>query len=135
DTDDGSVVKVFSQRLCDADANAVLTEMVSGLEAHESPPQGLFLVGSGVEVGSFQSRLQDLVSMPVIASLEPQLALPRGAALASASTPRFDTTTIGLAYSQDPGETVIHPTALAEIATEFLGRNDISTDAGIGASS
>src|SRR5262245_22043893 len=37
--------------------------------------------------------------------LEPQLALPRGAALASAKAPRFDTSTIGLAYSQDPDGT------------------------------
>jgi hypothetical protein len=135
ETADGSVLKVLSQRLHDADPIVVLTKMTSSLEAQDSPPHGIFLVGSGVDVASVKSRLQDLVSVPVVASLEPQLALPRGAALASANAPRFDTTTIGLAYSQDPGETVIHPMALAAEATEFLGRNDVSTDADIGSSS
>src|SRR5689334_22912706 len=102
DTDDGSVVKVLSQSLHDADAIAVLTEMVTRLETQESVPEGLFVVGSTVDVTSVKSQLQDAVSMPVIAPDEAQLALARGAALASANAPRFDTTTIGLAYSQDP---------------------------------
>ena len=62
---------------------------------------------------------------------EPQLALPRGAALASASAPRFDTSTVGLAYSQDPATgdaSVVYPLALAGDATTFLGHADASTD-------
>jgi hypothetical protein len=101
ETADGSVVNVLSESLHDADAIAVLTEMVTGIEAQESVPQGMFVVGSSVDVTSVKSHLQDLVSMPVIAPEEAQLALARGAALASANTPRFDTSTIGLAYSQD----------------------------------
>jgi hypothetical protein len=120
---------VLSQSLQSADAIAVLSEMVAGLEAEKSLPQGMFVVGSGVDVTSVKSALQDLVSVPVIAPIEPQLALPRGAALASANAPRFDTSTIGLAYSQDPGETVLHPMAVADDATEILGRDDASTDA------
>ena len=54
--------------------------------------------------------------------------MARGAALASASAPRYDTTTIGLAYSQDPGDTVLHPLALADDTTMFLGHDDISPD-------
>src|SRR6478752_7525909 len=100
ETADGSVVRVLSESLHDAGAIAVLTEMVTGLEAQESVPQGMFVVGSGVDVTSVKSLLLDLVSMPVIAPEEPQLALARGAALASANTPRFDTSTVGLAYSQ-----------------------------------
>jgi hypothetical protein len=101
ETADGSVVKVLSQSLHSADAVAVLTEMVVGLEFEKSMPQGMFVVGSGVDVSSVKSRLHDLVSMPIIAPEEPQLALARGAALASANAPRFDTSTVGLAYSQD----------------------------------
>ena len=67
--------------------------------------------------------------MPVIAPEEPQLALARGAALASANAPRYDTSTIGLAYSQDPDGTTVYPLALADDATAFLGPADASTDA------
>ena len=49
-TDDGSVVKVLSRDLHDSDAMAVLTEMAAAVESAESPPQGLFIVGSGVDV-------------------------------------------------------------------------------------
>ena len=64
--------------------------------------------------------------MPVIAPEEPQLALARGAALASANAPRYDTSTIGLAYSQDPDGTTVYPLALADDATTFLGHADAS---------
>ena len=67
--------------------------------------------------------------MPVIAPEEPQLALARGAALASANAPRYDTSTIGLAYSQDPDGTTVYPMALADDATTFLGHADASPDA------
>ena len=95
--------------------------MVTSLEGQESAAQGMFVVGSGVDVTAVKARLADLVSVPVIAPEEPQLALARGAALASASAPRYDTSTIGLAYSQDPGATTVHPMALADDATTFLG--------------
>ena len=103
ETADGSVMRVLSQSqsLHSADAIAELAEMVAGLEAENVLPQGMFVVGSDVDVTSVKTSLRDLVSVPVIAPMEPQLALPRGAALASASAPRFDTSTIGLAYSQE----------------------------------
>ena len=66
--------------------------------------------------------------MPVIAPEEPQLALARGAALASANAPRYDTSTVGLAYSQDPDGTTVYPLALADDATTFLGDADSSPD-------
>jgi hypothetical protein len=131
ETAEGSVMRVLSQKqsLDGADAIAVLAEMVASLEAEDSAPQGMFVVGSNVDVTPVKTALQDLVSVPVIAPMEPQLALPRGAALASASAPRFDTSTIGLAYSQELGATMVHPMALANDATEFRGRDDASTDA------
>ena len=128
ETVDGSVVKVLSQSLPDADAIAVLTEMVTSLQTEESMPQGLYVVGAGVDVTAVKAHLKDLVSVPVIAPEEPQLALARGAALASASAPRYDTTTIGLAYSQVPDDTVLHPLALADDTTMFLGHDDTSPD-------
>ena len=128
ETADGSVVKVLSQSLHDGDAIAVVAEMVTSLEVQESVAQGLFVVGSGVDVTAVKAHLQDLVSVPVIAPEEPQLALARGAALASASAPRYDTSTIGLAYSQDPDGTTVYPISLADDATTFLGHADASPD-------
>jgi hypothetical protein len=134
ETVDGSVVKVLSQGLHGADALAVLTEMVTLLRAEKSMPQGIFVVGSGVDVTAVNAQLKDLVSVPVNAPEEPQLALARGAALASANAPRFDASTVGLAYSQDPDETTVHPMALADDVTAFLGDADAAPDTAVIAS-
>ncbi len=128
ETPDGSVVKVLSQGLHGADTIAVLTEMVTSLEAEKSMPQGMFVVGSNVDVTAVKAHLKDLVSVPVIAPEEPQLALARGAALASANAPRFDASTVGLAYSQDLDGTTAYTLALADDATTFLGHADSSLD-------
>jgi len=128
ETADGSVVKVLSQGLHSADAIAVLTEMVTSLQAEKSMPQGMFVVGSNVDVTAVKAHLKDLVSVPVIAPEEPELALARGAALASANAPRFDASTVGLAYSLDPDETTVYPRALADDATTFLGHADSFLD-------
>ncbi len=101
-TGDGSVVKVLSRSLHSEDAMAVLTEMAAAVDAQESAPQGMFVVGSGVDVTSVKSHLENLISLPVSAPDEPEIALARGAALASAHAPAFEATTTGLAYSQDP---------------------------------
>jgi hypothetical protein len=123
ETADGSVVKVLSQSLHGEDATAVVAEMVNSLEVQESVAQGLFVVGSGVDVTAVKAHLKDLVSVPVIAPEEPQLALARGAALASANAPRYDASTAGLAYSQDPDGTT------AQTMAALLGHDDASPDA------
>ncbi len=128
ETADGSVVKVLSQSLHGEDAIAVVAEMVTDLDVQDSVAQGLFVVGSGVDVTAVKAHLKDLVSVPVIAPEEPQLALARGAALASANAPRYDTSTVGLAYSQDPDGTTVYPMALADDATTFLGHDNASPD-------
>jgi hypothetical protein len=128
ETADGSVVKVLSQGLHGADTIAVVAEMVTDLDFQDSVAQGLFVVGSGVDVTAVKAHLKDLVSVPVIAPEEPELALARGAALASANAPRYDTSTVGLAYSQDPDGTTVYPLALAGDATTFLGDADSSPD-------
>ena len=129
ETVDGSVVKVLSQSLPGEDAIAVVAEMVTDLDVQDSVAQGLFVVGSGVDVTAVKAHLQDLVPVPVIAPEEPRLALARGAALASATAPRYDTTTVGLAYSQVPDETTVYPLAVAGDATTFLGHANASPDA------
>ena len=128
ETADGSVMRVLSQGLHSTDTIAVLTEMVTSLQAEKSMPQGMFIVGSGVDVTAVKAHLKDVVSVPVIAPEEPQLALARGAALASANAPRYDTSTVGLAYSQDPDGTTVYPLALSDDATTFLGDAASSAD-------
>ncbi|MGW4096375.1 DUF7159 family protein [Mycobacterium sp. NPDC004974] len=119
-TDDGSVVKVLSRSLHSADAMAVLTDMAAAVDAADSAPQGMFVLGSGVDVASVKAHLEPLVSLPVSAPDEPEMALARGAALASANAPAFEATTVGLAYSQDPdGSTAGSAYALAGLATEM----------------
>ena len=135
ETTDGSIVKVLSRSLHSDDAMAVLTEMAASLEAHESRPEGMFVVGSGVDVTSVKSHLKDLVSLAISAPEQPELALARGAALASANTPRFDASTVGLAYSQEPedGTTAgaANPAGLAGAAAQLaaVGHDGASLDA------
>ncbi|MGV0746254.1 DUF7159 family protein [Mycolicibacterium sp. XJ870] len=129
-TDDGSVVKVLDRSLHSTDAMAVLTEMVAAVDAQDSAPQGMFVVGSGVDVSSVKAHLENLVSMPVSAPDEPELALTRGAALASANAPAFEATTVGLAYSQDPDGTTAGSAyaGLAGLATQMAPVGDDLVD-------
>ncbi len=103
-TDDGTVTKVLTRSLHSTDAMAVLTEMAAAVAAQDSPPQGMFVVGSGVDVSEVKAHLGRLLSVPISAPEEPELALARGAALASAHAPAFEASTVGLAYSQDPDD-------------------------------
>ena len=105
-TDDGSVVKVLSRTPAQRTTRwRVLTEMAAAVDAQDAPPQGMFVVGSGVDVCSVKEHLEHLVSLPVSAPDEPELALARGAALAAANAPALEASTVGLAYSQDPDGT------------------------------
>lgn len=128
--DDGSIVKVLSTNLHSSDAMAVLGEMAAAVEAQPTPPQGMFVVGSGVDIGAVKQHLQSIVSLPVNAPEESGLALARGAAIAAANSPIYDATTAGLAYSQDPDG----PTAgneyvgLANAATELRPADAYSDD-------
>ncbi len=132
-TDDGSVVKVLSRDLHDADAMAVLTEMATSVESAASPPEGLFIVGSGVDAAAVKAHLENLVALPISAPDEPELALARGAALASAHAPEMEASTAGLAYSKDHDGTTAAsaypelagaPTQMAGVATQMAPVRD-----------
>jgi hypothetical protein len=101
-TIDGSTVTVLTRSLHGADAMAVFTEMATTLETRVPRPDGMFLVGSRVDVSAVKSHLEQHVSIPVHAPDQPELALARGAALAAANAPRIDASTAALAYSHDP---------------------------------
>ncbi len=118
DSADGSIVGVQRQPMRSADTPV---EMVTALTALGSRPDGLFVVGNGVDVTALTPRLETATSLPVGAPAEPESALARGAALASANTPLFTSSTIAIAYAQDPDPEwtttqVVDPYAIARDA-------------------
>ncbi|MCW2663124.1 MAG: hypothetical protein JWP83_4276, partial [Mycobacterium sp.] len=106
ETSDGSIGHVYKQQIYAEsydDAITQLSGMVAGLEKTELAPDGLFLVGSGVDIAPIKPALESVTSLDVSAPEEPETALARGAALASANAPLFASSTAALAYAQDPG--------------------------------
>ncbi|MDA3638916.1 hypothetical protein PFJ02_20230 [Mycobacterium xenopi] len=104
-----------------ADA-AELTSMVCGLESLESRPQGVFIVGCGVDVVPIKQRLEEATTLPVSVPEEPDTALARGAALASANAPLFASSTAALAYAQDPGTGEVDQYAVAPTYLDVSGQ-------------
>ncbi len=111
---DGSIVDVRRQPLPADDEAAVaqLATMVSHAETLETRPDGVFVVGSGIDIPLIKPALEAATSLPLSAPEEPETALARGAALASAHAPLFSSSTAALAYAQDPGTGAINPFAL-----------------------
>src|SRR3984893_3040850 len=113
-TADGSITDVHRQPLPPgSDPIAELSAMASGAEALETRPDGLFVVGSGVDIAPIKAQLEAATALTVNAPEEPETALARGAALASANAPLFSSSTAALAYAQDPGTGAITPYAVA----------------------
>jgi hypothetical protein len=115
DTSDGSIADVRRQTLPEDDDEALtkLAAMVSDVEALEARPEGVFVIGSGVDIPQIKPALEAATSLPVSAPEEPATALARGAALASANAPLFASSTAALAYAQDPGTGAVDPYAVA----------------------
>ncbi|OOK69259.1 hypothetical protein BZL30_6990 [Mycobacterium kansasii] len=113
DVTDGSIVDLHRQSL--GAHNAVSTElapMVSGLDAAGSRADGVFLIGCGVDIVPVKPALEAATSLVVSVPEEPDMALARGAALASANAPLFVSSTAALAYALDPGTGEVNPRAL-----------------------
>ena len=130
-TDDGSVVKVLSRTLHDDDAMAVLTEMAAAVDTQDSPPQGMFVVGSGVDVSSVKAHLSTWSPAGQRAGGTRTRARPRCGA-GSANAPALEASTVGLAYSQDPDGTTagsVYP-GLSNAATQLapVGRAALVVD-------
>ncbi len=87
DTSDGTVTDVRRHPLPDSDsaALATLTAMVSGAESMKARPDGLFLVGSEVDIPSIKPTLEAATALSVTTPEEPEMALARGASLAAAN--------------------------------------------------
>lgn len=112
---DGSIAEVQRVALPSDDAAAVgeLTRLAAQAGRLSSRPDGLFVVGSGVNVGLVKPELDAVSAIPVSVPEEPETALARGAALASAHAPLFDSSTSALAWARDPGTGVIDPDLVA----------------------
>jgi len=119
ETSDGSIVDLYREQIYAEsydEATAQLTGMISGLEELEWGPGGLFLIGSGVDIAPIKPALESATSLAVSAPEEPEMALARGAALASANAPTFASSTAALAYAQDPGTGAVD----AYVVPEYL---------------
>jgi uncharacterized membrane protein YgcG len=105
DTTDGSITDVQREQLPDDDDQAVATlvSMVSAAEALDERPEGLLVVGSGVDIPLIKPALEEATSLPLSVPEQPAAALARGAALASANAPLFASSTAAQAYALDPG--------------------------------
>ena len=115
DTADGSISEVRRTVLADDEDEALarLVEMVSSAQALEARPQGVVVVGSGVDIPLIKPALEAATSLELSVPEEPEMALARGAALASANAPLFVSSTAALAYALDPGTGEVDPLALA----------------------
>ncbi len=104
DTADGSIADVRQKPLPrrDGAALAQLAEMVAGAESMRARPDGVFLVGSGVDIPSIKPALEAATSLSVTAPEEPEMALARGAALASANQQLGAPSTVAMPYVEDP---------------------------------
>ncbi|WP_415623393.1 hypothetical protein [Mycobacterium simiae] len=113
DTADGSVDDVHTEPL-DAEwgpmVTAELVALVADLDDWPTPPGGLFVVGADVDVTGMGRCLGEATSLVVNMPEEPETALARGAALASAHALASPTT--AMAYAQDPGTGAVDASAL-----------------------
>jgi hypothetical protein len=113
DTSDGSIIDVQREELPDDDdaAVAALINLVSVAEGLEDQPEGVLVVGSGVDIPLIKPALEEATSLPLTVPEQPETALARGAALASANAPLFASSTAAQAYALDPGTGSVNPHA------------------------
>ncbi|MCV7092258.1 DUF7159 family protein [Mycobacterium interjectum] len=104
ETADGSIADVQQKPLPHRDEAAIaeLAAMVSGAESMRARPDGVFLVGSGVDIPSIKPALEAATSLSVTAPEEPEMALARGAALASANQQLGAPSTVAMPYVAGP---------------------------------
>src|SRR5437660_11811496 len=104
-------------------------QMVAGLDQLPTHPDGLFVLGSGVDIAPIRAQLQEATSLSVSAPEEPETALARGAALASANAPLFASSTAALAYAQDPGTGAVDAFGLPEYIHAAGGDDEVAYSA------
>jgi hypothetical protein len=103
--------------------------MVAGLDARDSRADGVFIVGCGVDIVGIKTALEAATALVVSAPEEPDMALARGAALASANAPLFASSTAALAYALDPGTGELNPGVLSPTYLDVSGNADLGAGA------
>ncbi|MGE2818278.1 DUF7159 family protein, partial [Mycobacterium heidelbergense] len=133
---DGSIVELHRRALAGAGepgrrhaVAAELAAMVAGLDPTGPRADGVFIVGCGVDIVGIKTVLDAATALDVIAPEEPDMALARGAALASANAPLFASSTAALAYALDPGTGELNPGALAPTYLDVSGNAALGADA------
>ena len=139
DVADGSIVDLHrqpvevrpgaSQRAIEGAIAAQLATMLAGLHARKSRADGVFLIGCGTDIVPIKPALEAVTALDVIAPEEPDMALARGAALASANAPLFASSTAALAYALDPGTGEMSPRALGPTYLDVSANADLGEDA------
>ncbi len=130
DSVDRSVVEVANRDLQKADTSFVLAEMLTSFSVEG--PQGLFVVDSTGRIPAIKPCIEGATSLPTTFPEEPAWALARGSALAAAAAPRFEASTQGFAYAQDPDdEDFVDSADSVETATGALLRGDEVTRRGL----
>ena len=92
----------------------------------DTRPDGVFVVGSGIDLPLIKPTLDAATALPVSAPEEPEHAPARGAALASANAPLFVSSTAARAYAQDPGTGAVLPHAVAHGYYEVPAGADVA---------
>ncbi|MEU9805568.1 hypothetical protein [Mycobacterium sp. NPDC050853] len=132
DSADGSIVGLASEPLIAGVTPGVLASLVNPLKGHENAPDGVFLLGLGTDVSDLTDPLGEAISLPVNSPDQPELALARGAALASAQEPDFEASTalLGQAYSLEgpTGSGFVHPGASTVVTESAGGFGDAKTE-------
>jgi hypothetical protein len=104
DTEDGSTADVHRKPLPTGDdaALAQLAATIATAESMPARPDGVFLVGSGVDIPSIKPTLEAATRLSVTAPEEHEMALARGAALAAANAQLGAPSTLALPLVEDP---------------------------------
>ena len=105
DTTDGSITDVQREELPRTTTRRLprWSAWLSAAEGLDEQPDGVLVVGSGVDIPLIKPALEVATSLPLSVPEAPETALARGAALASANAPLFASSTAALAYALDPG--------------------------------
>ncbi|WP_063975741.1 DUF7159 family protein, partial [Mycobacterium avium] len=130
DVSDGSIVDLHRHQIphgAGAPVAAELASMVAGLDARDTRADGVFVVGCGTDIVAVKPALEAASPVPVTGPEEPDMALARGAALASANAPLFASSTAALAYALDPGTGEMDPPAFNPTYLDVWGDTGAGT--------